>query len=581
MARERRTESVLAWVGVGAVAGALLLAVMTVLLYWAGGSDQREGLFEDLGWGWFWACLVGGLVLWRGVRWKRGTSDLSRGWDHVIGIGIAATFVWLIAGHGIPEGRLRVGIMVFALAIGLALMLTTVRHPHLDPPARSLTSFGTGALVVLLLGGVVPVLVEESDRSEARHVVAVDPPQAAPVPERVGDVGWSWEPDGSRIERVARGEHGPLAVLGDGVVSLNGTDGSEVWSYRRPAGESVDVRTAYGRVYVTRDSGVTEVFERATGEQLAEYTGVPNADSEGDVGRLIGWSGQIRVHADRREGEPGMSAWDAESGEELWFRRLSPADGFVCEGGSPDVRRDTVVHAVACVGDDDLLGMDSDHPLVDPGEAEHSMFGVVSVDLRTGEELWSHERDDWDEAFVPYRSWSGPAQGDGGKVLVVGEHLSAVPALLLDPETGEELLHLTEESPEDAEDPSAEFVLDADAGGATVIYHGDFVGAEIHHVDTEGNRTEVVEAGGVHLGRYLETFAMLPDQVLAFDSHYSEYEERAQVLVVSPGERFGEGLDNRIALEGREPVEQLVTTPGGVAVLMGEFSDGHLEGLVP
>lgn len=554
--------------------GALLLAVVTAALYRAGGSDQGEGLFEDLGWGWFWACLIGGLALWRRVHWKRESPDPTHGWDYVVGVGIEAAVVWLIAGHGLADGWHRMVIVLCALAVGLLLMLTVVRRPLLEPRTRSLPSFGAGALVVLLVGAVLPVLIEEDDRSEVRHVVAEDPPEAAPVPERVAEVGWSWEPEGAaKIERVLRGEHGPLAVLGDGVVSLDGTDGSQVWSYRRPEGEPVDVRSAYGQVYLTDASGATEVLDRATGASLAEYTGVPNADSEGDVGRVIGWSGAVRVHDDQRDGEPGMSAWDAGSGEELWFRRLAPEEGLVCEGASPNVRRDTVVYAVACVGEDDFAASDSE--LLNLDAAQRTEFRVVSVDLRTGKELWSHEREDRDEAFVPYRPWIGPAQGDGEKVLVVGGGPAAVPALLLDPETGEELLHLTEER------TGAEFVLDADADGATVLHSGSYAGTEILRIDVEGNRTEVVEEGGVHLSPYPETFALLPDQVLAFSGHYSDYEERAQILVASPGGMLSEGLDNRIALESRKPVEQLVVTPGGVTVLMDEFSDTHLEGLVP
>lgn len=570
MARERRTESVLAWVGAGAVAGALLLAAATVALHWWGGSDRSEGLFERFGWGWFWACLIGGIALWRRVHWKRDAPDPTRGWDYVTGMAIAATVVWLIAGHGLADGWHPMGVVVCALAVGLLLMLTVVRRPSLESRTRSLTSFGAGALVVVLVGAILPVLVEGDDRSETRHVIAEDPPEAAPVPERVAGVGWSWEPEGSaQIERVVRGEHGPLAVLGDGVVSLDGTDGSEVWSYRRPAGESVNVRTAYGQVYLTDTSGTTEVLDRATGESLAEYTGVPNEDSEGDVGHVMGWSGAVRVHDDQRDGEPGMSAWDAESGEELWFRRLAPEEGLVCEGGSPNVRRDTVVYAIACVGEDDFAASDSEYLLLHA--AERAEFRVVSVDLRTGEELWSHEREDREEMFVPRHPWIGPAQGDGGKVLVVEGGLAAVPALLLDPETGEELLHLTEERSE------VEFVLDADADGATVLYSENYAGTEILHIDMEGNHTEVVEEGGAYLDRYLETFALLPEQLLAFSGN----EEGAQVLVASPGGTLGEGLDNRIALESRKPVEQLVTTPGGVTVLMDEFSDTHLEGLVP
>lgn len=46
---------------------------------------------------------------------------------------------------------------------------------------------------------------------------------------------------------------------------------------------------------------------------------------------------------------------------------------------------------------------------------------------------------------------------------MVGEYLSAVPALLLDPETGEELMYLTEDRFDDEEDLRAEFALESQA----------------------------------------------------------------------------------------------------------------------
>lgn len=47
------------------------------------------------------------------------------------------------------------------------------------------------------------------------------------------------------------------------------------------------------------------------------------------------------------------------------------------------MREDTVVYAVACVGEDDFAESDPDSPFVDLDGAERSEFGVVSVD-RTG-----------------------------------------------------------------------------------------------------------------------------------------------------------------------------------------------------
>ncbi|GAB3711736.1 hypothetical protein [Nocardiopsis nanhaiensis] len=629
MARERRTESVLAWVGAGAVAGALLLALVTVGLH---GTDRDDGLFATAGWGWVWACLIGGFTLMQGVRWKREHADdameLESGWDYVVSLALVAALVWLIAGHGallgadagglggLAPSELRMGIVVCATALGLLLMLTVVRRPLFHPRTRSLPSFGAGALAVVLVGVTAPVLAgiaDDSDDLQVRHTVAEDPTETAAVPDRVREAGWRWEPEGpGTIDRIVRGAHGPLVVLREGVVSLDGTDGTEVWSYRRPVSEEpVSVWVGNGQVYVTHmpqedpdpdsdsysdsDSGgddsdgdsdeeprVTEVFDLTTGEPLTEYTRAPNEGSD-EGGDVRGWSDglRVRIHHDERALPWGMSAWNAESGEELWFQGFASEEGSACEGRSPRVFADTVVYAVVCVDEDDLAGPEPYSQYINLDQDVPSEFRIVSVDLRTGQERWSYERDDWAEAFIPGRPRVAPGEGEGDEALVVLRHWRDAPGLLLDPDTGEELLHLSEELLEGEEDLKMERVLEADADGATVLYRRGLGGAEIHHVDMDGNRTELVGAGGAWGNRDSRTHVVLADQILQYHSHYSGYEERAQILVSSPGERLGTGLDNRIALVEQKPVEQLVAVPGGVAALTGGRLDAHVEGLVP
>ncbi|MGW5875962.1 hypothetical protein ACWFMI_05310 [Nocardiopsis terrae] len=498
---------------------------------------------------------------------------------------------------------LRMGVVVCAVALGLLLMLTAVRRPLLLPRTRSLPSFAAGALAVVLTGVALPVLARSADGSGMLHVVAGDLPEAAPVPDRVREAGWEWEPDrGGRVQRIMRGSHGPLVALNNGVVSLDGTNGTEVWSYRRPSAEEVSVWGGNGQVLVTHtpedpgsdkgdtDQGrLTEVLDLVTGELVAEYTVNPREAPDGVTGALVGWSDGVRVHFDRRErgewNEPiGVGAWDGESGEELWYRRLAPEEGRVCGGGAPRVRADMVVYALVCVSEDDYAA--SDHTLgtlVLLGNV-HTEFRIVAVDLRTGEERWSDERDGWEEAFVPDRPWTAQGEGDRGDVLVVLSGWTGVPGLLLDPDTGEEILHLTEDLLEE-EDLSVGQVLDVDGSGVTLSFSKSYKGTEVHHVDLSGDRTELVGAGGAHTGAFPEApSAVLAEQTLFSDPAYVEQGDQAQILVASHGERLGSGLHNRIALgkRGVGGVGQLTAVPGGVAVLMETSgSNTRVEGLVP
>ncbi|MEU3017021.1 PQQ-binding-like beta-propeller repeat protein [Nocardiopsis sp. NPDC007018] len=602
-------EGVPAWVGAGTIAGALVLAVVALVLH---PSELEEGLFAATGWGWFWSCLIGAFVLLAGVRWRRARYDGDQaaegGWDYVVLVGGTALVVSLIATNGVFLGagapdrntltpsEFRAGTVVCAVALGLVLLLTAVRRPEPHRRSRTLTGFGAGAFAVVLVGTLGPLVVGTGDGTRARHVVAGDPPSAVPLPDRVREAGWVWRPErGADVDRVEPGVHGPLVVLQDGVVALDGTDGTPVWSYRRPevhaADEEVSVLVGRDGAYLTytpvtdddtEPVPVTEVFDLATGERLAEYTLPVNG------GRLLGWSDGVRVHTDWRsrpedDRAAGLSAWDAGTGAELWHRTLGTDQDHVCDGGRGRVRGDTVVLAVVCVDEDVVYEERTDvGQLVDRGEVP-TVFRVATLDLRTGEELWSHERRDWEDAFVPGDPWVAPGTQDRGDALVVQRRSSSVRGLLLDPDTGEELLDLSSDLLEGDDDLSPDLLLTADGAGADVLFTRSGQGAEIQRVDTSGDRTTLVGAGGLFRDLFVQDHTVLSDQVL-----FTEVEqdtagrEPAAVLAVSPGERWGAGLDQRIVLSAPGDVRQLARAPGAVAALVGQEEGGsRVEGLVP
>lgn len=442
----------------------------------------------------------------------------------------------------------------------------------------------------------------------------------AAVPDRVRQVGWGWEleqnPDLDRkavVERITRGAHGPLVVLNDGVVSLDGTNGTEIWSYRNLDADDARVWVGNGQVLFTyvpaRDDDaeeqdedapevqITQVLDLFTGELVTEFSRDSEEGPDGSARDLVGWSDGVRVHADWRDGGEwggavGASAWDAQSGEELWYR--SPAlEGMVCAGESPRVRSETVVYAEACVHEGDLaeeeLMIDS---LIRHSDVEKQLR-VVSVDLRTGQERWRYELDG-EDVFVPERPWVAPGEGGRGSVLVVQGRYSSDPVLLLAPETGEELMYLAQDQIDIDEDLFMETVLDVDGGGVSVLFtrthRGEEsqhrYGAEVRHIDTDGNHIPLIESGGSIIDGSAES-AVLAEQVLFTRDESRGLEGRTQVLVASHGERLGEGLHNRITLESRKSARQLVAVPGGVAALVSEEgSNAHgsgalVEGLVP
>ncbi|WP_223839437.1 hypothetical protein [Nocardiopsis deserti] len=92
-----------------------------------------------------------------------------------------------------------------------------------------------------MAAGLVLVLLFELGLGAALHqptehtVADAVPDTPAPVPSDVSEVGWEWEaPQGVSVRGVEPGPFGPLLVLEDGVVALDGSSGEVLWSYRHP-----------------------------------------------------------------------------------------------------------------------------------------------------------------------------------------------------------------------------------------------------------------------------------------------------------------------------------------------------------
>src|SRR5699024_11852675 len=102
---------------------------------------------------------------------------------------------------------------------------------------RNVTGVQTCALPIfytglsLLIVGLL--LVSYFLWPKGEHFVADTAVEAHPVPTEVDDAVWQWQvSEGDKGVDVLSGPFGPLAVLEDGVVALDGTSGEEVWGYR-------------------------------------------------------------------------------------------------------------------------------------------------------------------------------------------------------------------------------------------------------------------------------------------------------------------------------------------------------------
>ncbi|WP_150253323.1 outer membrane protein assembly factor BamB family protein [Nocardiopsis deserti] len=499
-------SALLAWAGTGLVASALLLSVP--LLF-------QQDPEEDLGWGpSLPVAFVAGLallvlVLRRSVPREAGPPGRDPAGPLLLtALAAGAALLSYLAYRSFPRdafarltengdtwtpsvtGSLQ-WVALCAFALGFLALLLAVRRPRSRPGGRAWTGFAAGVLAVATAGWAA---VSEATHQPVEHVVAA-PGTAPGTPTTVTRVGWTWErPEDAGIERIVAGPRGPVVLLGDGMVGLDGASGEELWTYRLPfgwytsAGASMGGDLAYVSYRQDPDdsgSGRMTVVDTATGEITREVAAPPEERFDTGDHHFLGVLPTGSLHTGSDE-EPGTLIAYGDAGEgELWtFTPQDPETACDMERRVL-LHEDLILAAYLCWGESDV------RPLV-----------VLGLDARTGEQRWRTEVGD------PYPSgfmrifWEEHVVSEG-EYPVVGVGSDSGPVTLLDPRTGAVAGEFPEFLMEDDDEASQEYRVirsgyrgrvHADTGGAVYIERHGNDGHLVHRVDPSGAlvRTTVV-----------------------------------------------------------------------------------------
>ena len=386
-------------------------------------------------------------------------------------------------------------------------------------------ALGVGVLVLAL----VATVSWYQDRAGLIHQIAEPHPGIpAEFPAGPRTHAWTWSPpQDTTVVDLVRGTHGPIAVLDDGLIALDGADGRELWTYRELDATTPQDGNGWGvlgeHAYFLRPPepdtpGRFTVLDAATGEVAWERTVDPQ---EGTQGRNM-YSPLVGLHelgpGEARElssewgagsAESGvLLARSAESGDELWAFR-PPWPGEVCTsqadpvayppGGLTDTGALVVAHA--CMSEEELAELDlsegAKDPLLFAGRAQTLTINVTALDPTTGRILWS----DLESVTGPVdtitltRIERAPPTPGAPSALLLETSPTPVRGMVLDPLDGEHVRH-PEEAVDDQGrpiDPAAR-TLRADRRGAVVAVDFDdeaYVtdadwAFEAHEVDRDG-----------------------------------------------------------------------------------------------
>ncbi|RKS09732.1 putative pyrroloquinoline-quinone binding quinoprotein [Nocardiopsis sp. Huas11] len=575
-----RLRGAIAWTGAGLLVGALLLVVGTVLLNW---GAHEGGLVSEAGSRWILSTVIAGLALTFGIRWYRRhprvIQDDPGGPAYAVWMSIFTLAGAAIAWAGFPTqafeatatdgvafdpspAAVNMWIVAVAVASGCLCMLVSVHSPKLRPRRRSLPFAAAGALTVVLIAGLTAVVVFPREP----HTVATDPGEPEPVPARVSRIGWSWEPPlGTEIHGVRAGAHGPIVLITDGAVALDGTTGEELWSYRRPLDHArrvgADGRGVYVRYAPGPDTGerVTVTLDAVTGEIR---------DRDPDVVPL--------AVEDLLPAAPGRAD------------RLTDALGVGPDCFPSEVERygDHLVGLLGCAEEDRGREERFDDPFTWSDTEVRVVLGAM--DLTTGEEAWRQE-------------WTVRSPGDSTPHLVdvragreepvaVLSHGPDQVLSLLDPATGEEAVELPSGlSDQLSTNDLHRSLVQVDSGGVVFVEEGEDA-LSFHRANAAGETTDTAVVDGMHV--IVPSRAVVLDDTLLVPK--AQYESNEDAGVESTRDAlftasFGETVDRDSAqwiTPGGPLVVDVVPVPGAVVVLTGGELTGweradRLDGLVP
>lgn len=562
-----RVRKALVWSGFGLLVGALLWAVVVAIVF-------AGDVFAGTGGWWMLSCLVAVLVLVFGVVERPGTERTRGG--YLFGMSWAIGAGLLAAWMAFPQDTfaattdtrwsfepsppaVHLWLVACATVIGCVLVLSGPGRADVRPFRRSLAFSGAGALAVALAGALVAQLVVPW----VPHREGGAEGEPAPVPAEVSEQGWSWRPPmDTGIDGVRAEPHGPIVLLGDGAVALDGSDGTELWSYRRP----YDVVT-----HVWAEDDHVHVRHRPRTEDDTDHN-LHQAQFEDDehfeTARLNMETGAL---VDEVSGAPRPSVARAgEHSEELVDEILSLPENCVVDSTGGYGHR--LVGVVGCVDEEHTAAsVETGDPFGWPGAEIEAM--VVAVDPEEQSELWRTERFDPGGEGQPRLN-----EAPGGPTVILEDGPDGR-TVVLDADTGDELVAL----PEDLE-ASEELVglARADADGTVSAEDTGRLRTTFHRADASGEITDSAVVEDAFLDSMVggDRIAVLDDAVVIAEGGGPENDGHAG-LVVAP---FGETTSrhDEVVLPGEtENLSGLVKVRGAVVVAMEDEESQILRGFVP
>jgi hypothetical protein len=479
-------------------------------------------------------------------------------------------------------------------AVGAALFLgtlvTAARHP-----SHTLAGVPAGALAVLAaalliepLAAYRPIVHSETGRAEG---------EAPPVPNEVTRVGWTWQPpEHTAVQQVRAGVRGPVIVLDDGLVALDGTTGQELWTYRAP--------------YSPLEGAA--VFD--DGAEQAHVTFEPQIEGQ-PMHRVVldTITGQILDQGPFSQKPPpsfvrpyqtpdtylhaheGVLTATTPAGEAKWRRALGhydPDRACLMDTGSVRFHQGQVFVGELCADRDpdqepawaDLEWGERHEEALQGGTAS-----VFALDMDTGRENWRREWRIRPQESPPILFWGGQPRPGATPVILTDERV-------LDAETGQDRLpdlpvDLLNIDPYGIVDEDA--FLHADSEGATLVERGhpdDPI--VLHHADATGEVVDTTTLENSDAGWRLSEGIALEEALVAAEVTSTSGRGVPTVLVGGRGEDV-----QRIALEGPRldgdrndwysTPHLLVPVPGAVVSYLDLGDDpegtelGTVSGLVP
>lgn len=237
------------------------------------------------------------------------------------------------------------------------------------------------------------------------HFVNTSDATPAPLPTHINEMAWQWQvPEESWGVTVLAGVAGPVAVLHDGVIALDGVSGEELWGYRFPesddtanfsAGITPDgERTVIGRTHgndgeervnvIVVDTLTGKVENKHSYDLPFELQQLPSL--EGPVPDVANLSDHTWI-----EPAPhGFVARDITTGDAAWEFEPDPE----CTMVAGSVETNLLDTSIGSTGEAFLVPLLCGQSNSATDETDEWVGGeLVSLGAETGEPVWSSPKD--------------------------------------------------------------------------------------------------------------------------------------------------------------------------------------------